>query len=44
MTTVYVNGKKVRKEDLANMEIKSESIKNIIGDHIRRKNERNNGQ
>lgn len=30
MTTVYVNGQKVRKEDLDRIEIKSEVVKDII--------------
>lgn len=30
MVTIYVNGKKVHKEDLKKMEIKSEEIKKIL--------------
>lgn len=34
MTTIYVNGKRVTKEDLSKMEIKIDSIKRIISDKL----------
>lgn len=36
MTTVYINGVKVSKEDIGNYEIKSEAVKRIISEAVRR--------
>ena len=37
MTTIYVNGKCVTKEELSKIEIKSEKVKQIFREALRRK-------
>lgn len=34
MTTIYVNGKRVTKEDLKNIEINSENVKRILSEKL----------
>lgn len=38
MTIVYVNGKRVKKEDLENIEIHSEDVKKILSDKLTKNN------
>lgn len=37
MTTIYVNGKRVTKEELKNIEIKSENVKRILSEKLTKK-------
>lgn len=37
MTTVYVNGKPVTKEDVKNIEIQNETIKRIFAEQLKKK-------
>lgn len=39
MTRVFINGKEIRKEDLGKYEIKSENVKRIIREALKRKKE-----
>lgn len=39
MTTVYVNGKRVTKEEIAKIEIRNEAVKRILAEKIKDKKE-----
>lgn len=38
MTTVYVNGKRVTKEEIRKIEIQKESVKRILAEKLTKKN------
>lgn len=40
MTTYYVNGKRVTKEEIAKIKIQNESVKRIFAEKLTRKNEK----
>lgn len=39
MTTVYVNGKRVTKEEIAKIEIRNEAVKRIFAEKLEKKKE-----
>lgn len=40
MTTYYVNGKRVAKEEIAKIEIRSETVKRILSEKLKEKKEK----
>lgn len=40
MTTVYVNGKRVAKEEIAKIEIRNEAVKRILAEKLTKKKDR----